>query len=274
MTLRHPITGDPILYAPLRAERPHAFAGAPDVERCPFCPGNESDTPPELVRIGDPWRIRVFPNKYPAAAGAEVIVESPRHDDTFASLEHPAGVVRTYVERLHAHAGAPFTALFRNEGERAGSSIAHVHSQIVPLPFVPPRIAREAEGFARAGSCPLCRIDGHVIAETESLVWLAPAASWMPYQQWILPKRHIGSITAFDAVELDELASLLRASAAAMEKMNAAYNWMFLEFSRERAAHAYVEILPRMTTIAGLELGTGTFVEIMDPAVAARRLQE
>src|SRR5687768_4156470 len=83
----HPLTGEPILFAPNRAARPRAF-GDPSSERCPFCPGHESDTPAEVARIGDPWRVRVFPNKYPPVDGAEVIVEAPGHDDPFHSIEH------------------------------------------------------------------------------------------------------------------------------------------------------------------------------------------
>ena len=66
------ITGEPTLFAPERAARPHAFAGDRDAGRCPFCAGHEEDTPPSLATVGDPWRVRVFPNKYPSIAGAEV----------------------------------------------------------------------------------------------------------------------------------------------------------------------------------------------------------
>ena len=67
MTLRnHPITGEPILFAPERASRPRAFAGDESTDRCPFCPGNETDTPPTIAAAGEPWRVRVFANKFPA----------------------------------------------------------------------------------------------------------------------------------------------------------------------------------------------------------------
>ncbi len=270
-TLRNPITGEPILFAPHRAERPHAFADDPALERCPFCPGHEGDTPPELARAGDPWNVRVVPNKYPPVEGAEVLVESARHDATFADLAHADEVVRVYVERLRAHAGAPYTALFKNEGLRAGSSIPHVHSQLVPLPFVPPRITRELAGFARG--CPLCDAAGSVIRESESFIWLAPAASWMPYQQWLVPRRHVAAMTELAPSELTELATLLRAASSATSRLGD-FNWAMMNFPRASNAHFYVEILPRITTIAGLELATGTFVEIVDPAAAARRLRD
>lgn len=265
---KNPLTGDEVIHALGRAARPRAFGEDVDA-RCPFCPGHEGDTPPEIARVGEPWRVRVFPNKYPPVDGAEVIVESPHHGTAFDSIEHAEDVVRTYVERYRAHADAAYVAMFKNEGARAGMSIPHVHSQLVPLPFLPPRIERELRGFARA--CPLCAPEGHVIRETPAYVWLAPHASAFAYQSWIVPKRHVCDASALDA--LDELAQLLRAAARAMRALGA-YNWMFMSFPRHANAHAYIDLTPRLASIAGLELGTGTFVEIIDPAAAAQRLRE
>jgi hypothetical protein len=44
------------------------------------------------------------------------------------------------------------------------------------------------------------------------------------------------------------------------------YNWLFMNFARRSAAHCYIELFPRVTMIGGFELGTGTFVQIVDPA--------
>lgn len=270
---RHPLTGDPILRAPARAHRPRAFDDAA-IDRCPFCPGHESDTPPEILRAGEPWSIRVVPNKYPPAEGAEVVIESPSHDATFESLADPDAVVRIYRERYRAHAGAAAVILFKNEGERAGASIPHLHSQLVPLPFVPPRIERELAGFGRAAICPLCRPQGVMIGESEHFLWLAPSPSPMPWQQWIVPRRHVAEMTAFTDGELADLARMLQRSSRAMRRIAGAYNWIFLNFRGAANAHAYVELFPRMTGIAGLELGSGTFVEIIDPEAAAERLRD
>lgn len=268
---RDPLTGDAILFAPERAARPRAF-GEASAERCPFCPANESDTPPAIATLGEPWRVRTFPNKYPPAMGAEVIVESARHEP-FDRIPHSAEVVAHYVARYRAHSEAAAVALFKNEGARAGSSIPHVHSQIVPLPFVPPRIARERDAFMLASACPLCGVEGETIRESAHFVWLAPLASKMPYQQWIVPRRHVAEMSAFSAEEIADLAELLAAASRAMLRLSESYNWMFLNFRATPAAHAYVELFPRMTQIAGLEFGTGTFVEIIDPSAAAERLR-
>lgn len=270
MIRRNPLTGDPILFAPARAERPRAF-GDDESARCPFCPGHESDTPPTIVQAGDPWRVRVFPNKYPSIEHAEVIVESPHHEHTFDRIEHAHDVVRTYADRYRAHANAQYTAIFKNEGTRAGASIAHVHSQVMPLPFTPPRIARELASFAHG--CALCALDGTIIRDGDAFTWIAPAASSFAYQQWLVPKRHVAELSDFDDDELRELASLLRTASRAMLTLSDSYNWMFMNFPRASGAHCYIDLVPRLASIAGLELGTGTFVEIIDPAAAAERLR-
>ena len=271
---RNALTGEAILFAPQRATRRGAFITNADSEdRCPFCPGHESDTPPELARIieGDRWTARVFPNRYPAIEGAEVIVESPDHDAQFESLERPGEIVRLYAERYRAHSRAPYIALFKNEGSEAGSSIPHLHSQLLPLPFVPPRVTRELAGFAHG--CPLCAEDEVAIAESDFWRWLAPHGSWMAYQQWIVPRRHVSALTDLNEAEIGELGLLLQRSSRATSAIAPAFNWTFMNFPGHGNAHFYVDVLPRMTTIAGLELGTGTFVEIIDPAAAAGRLR-
>lgn len=269
----HPITGDPIVFAPERASRPGAFGGE-DTGRCPFCPGHESDTPPTIAAVGDPWRVRVVRNKYPSVEDAEVIVESPQHEATFDRIAHTPDVMRTYVDRYRAHSGAAHVALFKNAGPGAGTSIPHIHSQVMPLPFVPPRVEREGQAFASATRCPLCTaLDAHVIRETSSFTWLAPAASWMAYQQWIVPKRHIAEMSAFDEQEIAELATLLQSASRAMLTLGDSYNWIFMNFARRDTAHCYIELFPRITAFGGFELGTATFVEIVDPAIAAQRLK-
>ncbi|HEX7154025.1 MAG TPA: hypothetical protein VF618_21235 [Thermoanaerobaculia bacterium] len=271
---RNAITGEPIVFAPGRAGRP----SVDDSSGCPFCPGNEQQTPPELTRLGElapgPWTARVFRNKYPAVTGHEVIVESHVHDDTFDRLTNAVDVVRLYRDRYAAHRDAAYTSLFKNHGARAGATIPHIHSQLMPLPFVPSRIARESEAFARAATCPLCAPLEHIIHETEHFRWLAPHASFIAYQQWLVPKQHVADFAVFQEAQLADLAALLQLATRATRTIADAHNWSFVSFPRTPTAHFYVELFPRLTTVAGFELGTGTFIEIIDPAAAARRLQD
>lgn len=267
---RHPISGEPILYAPGRAGRPNAF-GRDAGDACPFCPGNESQTPPSIAEIGDPWRVRVFPNKYPAVEGHEVIVDSNRHDAMFETLDNAAEVLSMYVDRYRAHADAAYVAVFKNEGERSGASIEHIHSQVMPVTFIPPRIERQLAGF-RDRNCPLCRID-ETLGENESFKRVAPAGSQHAYEQWIVPKQHREDFTSLDENEIVALGSILQTAVAAARRVSSAYNVLFMNFPRGSNAHFYVDVIPRTSAVAGFELATGTFIDIIDPAAAARRLK-
>jgi UDPglucose--hexose-1-phosphate uridylyltransferase len=262
----HPITGEPLLLAPVRADRPNTFDDRETV--CPFCPGHENETPPEIARVGEPWRLRVFPNKYPATDHHEVIVESPRHEGDFHALDD---AVRLYAARYHeliTRDGVRCVSLFKNHGPLAGASIEHVHSQIIGTGFVPPRVAREIEAFERAPACPLCAMPGVIIDENESFVWLAPHGSAMPYQQWIVPRAHANEMN-----DVDGLATFLERSASATTHIAPSFNWIFMNFAGAPRAHWYVELFPRLAMIAGFEIGSGSAINIIDPADAAAYFQ-
>jgi UDPglucose--hexose-1-phosphate uridylyltransferase len=268
----HPITGDPIVFAPERAGRPNAF-GREDAVVCPFCPGHESLTPPEIAHAGDPWRVRVFPNKYPAVDRHEIIVESNQHDATFDRIDNAVEVLSVCLDRYRAHADAAYVSLFKNEGERSGASIDHLHSQLMPLPMVPARVAREAAAFGAASSCPLCGPRENIIEENEGFLRFAPAGSQHPYEQWIIPKRHQPEIVSLTDDEVGRLATILQSAVRATRSIAAAHNILFMNFPRQRSAHFYIDLFPRLTSIAGFELATGMFIDIIDPAAAARRLR-
>jgi UDPglucose--hexose-1-phosphate uridylyltransferase len=297
---QNPITGDWIVLAPERSERPNAFlddAREPGPGQCPFCPGNEGMTPPEILRVGrDPWRLRLVPNKYPAvstgsafeangalAAGSghhEVLVESHEHGITIDRVrtEDVAAAVAICRDRYAklTEADRGHVAIFKNHGRAAGASISHIHSQILSLPFVPQRIREETAGFARAPECPLCSPSaGDLIASGRHFRWIAPAFAASPYQQWIVPLEHAPNLGRLSDAAASELAELLQRSVRAMNGLSPelAFNWMFLNFHQPRC-HWYVEIAPRLTTLAGFELGTASGIQIVDPARAARELRE
>ncbi|HEY6843218.1 MAG TPA: DUF4931 domain-containing protein [Thermoanaerobaculia bacterium] len=265
MIERNPITADPLIVAPERDERPNLYRD--DVDRCPFCPGHEADTPPEVWRDGTPWRIRVFPNKYPATETHEVIVESPDHRASFDQLppEHAAAAIDSYINRYYS-SHAEYTAIFKNHGPAAGASIPHAHSQLIGTPFLPRRIVREAIAFR--SRCPLCDLDEHPsIDETENYRWIAPRGSIMAYEQWIVPRRHAPQMR-----EGLELAAILQRSTRAMLTLSDSFNWMFINFPRHPKAHWYVQLFPRLSAHAGFELGTGSAITTVAPEEAARRI--
>jgi UDPglucose--hexose-1-phosphate uridylyltransferase len=268
----HAVTGEPLLLAPARAGRPNDFDEP--AQSCPFCPGNEDATPPEIARAGDPWRVRVFPNKYPATEHHEVIVESPRHDGAFhdLSITDAEQAVLLYAQRyrtLRERCGN--VLIFKNHGPAAGASLRHLHSQIVGTPFVPPRMAREIAGFAR-DECPLCTLPGVMIEETDSFAWIAPHASALPYQSWIVPRVHAPEFVPLTGVT--ELATLLGRASRAATSVCQSFNWIFMNFAASPRAHWYVEIFPRIANLAGFELGSGSAINIVDPEKAADALRE
>ncbi len=266
MIRRNPITGDPVLLAPERLLRPHALGGDEEIV-CPFCPGHEHETPPEIWRDGDPWSIRVFPNKYPASERHEIVVETASHDAHFEDLANAAAVVDAWLARYRALSPA---IIFRNDGRKAGASIAHAHSQILGTPFVPPRLAAEAEAFARAAQCPLCHIDGEpLVRESEHYRIVAPRGSSFAYEHWIVPRAH-----AHDVAEVHELAALLQSAARASRSVALGFNWIFMTFLKEPRAHWYVAVIPRLGGLAGYEVGAGGAINLVDPDEAAQTLRQ
>jgi UDPglucose--hexose-1-phosphate uridylyltransferase len=169
-----PFRGRWVNISPDRAARPSHLGDTAD--GCPFCPGNERETPPEVLAVRPPdrpadgpgWSLRVVPNRYPAltpaAAGAtpspgvfeamaavgrhEVLIETPDHRADWDDLPpaQMARVLRVLWRLVEQHEREPETAYvlaFRNRGQAAGASVAHPHTQILAMPVVPEVIARE-----------------------------------------------------------------------------------------------------------------------------------
>lgn len=294
----HPLTSEPILLSPERSERPGAWGQAPGSgsEPCPFCPGNEEETPPELARVetGSSWRSRVVPNKYPAlppidgVSSHEVLIDSPDHESPLEArdLEGWVEMIELWRERVDRHAtraGVESVLVFRNEGRGAGQSIAHPHSQLIALPFVPPRLGQELLAFESAAGCPLCAdttssSDGArlVVGARDGIVALCPRAPRLPYETWIVPERH----------EPDWRSCNFRAMAAVMRAAirSLLARWPAVAFNLalttapardvERGSfHWHLEILPRLTNVAGFELATGAWMNIVEPERAATELR-
>lgn len=196
-----PTTEEWVIIATERAKRPHAFRQQREEAKillrhddtCPFCPGNEAQTPPEVARYvtsddGDleGWDVRVVPNKFPALTPQgtterrkngdlfrhtdgigvhEVIIESPRHDLGVADMDEDqlTLVLRAYRDRYNALKSHPywrFITIFRNYGESAGTSLVHPHSQLIATPIAPTYLRRKYDVAFRyydaMGRCLYC----------------------------------------------------------------------------------------------------------------------
>jgi UDPglucose--hexose-1-phosphate uridylyltransferase len=213
-------------------------------------------TPPQTLVLpeeGD-WRVRVVPNLYPAFERHEVVVHSPRHVRSIAELEtrELELVAKAWRRRAAAEPGHVFPLL--NEGREAGASRPHTHSQLVWLPEPPP--ARK-------------RPRGEAFLERDGLAVTCPWASRLPYETVIAPIE-----AEPDAMSSPLLGPALELLAALVRRLHALEGPVPLNAWVESGADDWrVVLLPRLTILAGLELGAGVFVNPLPPEEAAARLQ-
>ena len=300
------------MIAPARARRPGASQRPTvpledDAAGCPFCAGRESATPPETFAIGPPgrpadapgWWVRVVPNKFPAfgpwtdegdrgglharkaARGRqEVVIHSPRHVRTFADLSgrEIEQVAEAWQNRAAAarEQGFPCVQALLNEGREAGASLAHSHSQLFWLESEPPLVAQERAAQEAEGGCVLCRVLGEeleqrirIVDERDGLVLLCPFASRQPYEMLIAPKECEG-----EPFEGQQLAAALRLLADGIRRLHSAEGAAPLNAWLHASGHWHLEIVPRLSVLAGLELGAGYFVNTLAPESAAGVLRE
>jgi UDPglucose--hexose-1-phosphate uridylyltransferase len=319
------LTGRSVLIAENRANRPNEFdayspsATSIDGEAasaavrsgrafaCPFCPGNEAETPPALFEHLDPenrWSIRVIPNKYPAVtetAGSafgvhEVIIETARHIDRTSLLSESElrQVFGTYAARLRHwrdDGRLAFGLLFKNQGPRAGASLAHLHSQFIALPAVPAAVdaelRRAKDWQSEHGSCAYChwihqeREAGvRVVGDSDGYIAFCPFVSLQPCEVWLLPATHEPAFEwATTDDSLSRLAKVCRLVVVAIESLVPASSFNMLlrtapwSGACETCFHWRIELQPRVNAIAGLESATGIYVNPVAPERAAAELR-
>ena len=261
-----------VIVSPQRLGRPD-HNGHSEKHDCPFCNGSEALTPPELYRIGkgEPntpgWKVRVIPNKFPITDVHEVVIHSPDHkaDIEDLSLGHVELIISTYRQRYNFHRKDGQVLIFCNHGEHAGASLTHPHSQIV---VIPKQI--NLETLSRE---PL----NNIVEETPFFNVYCPDFSQWPYEIWVSSKKEgtlFGDMTDEEVRALSQiLQKLIRRLKKIYEdrkisKMPFGYNFYF--FPKESW---YVRIIPRFVHRAGFELGTGLYVNVVDPMEAALELK-
>jgi UDPglucose--hexose-1-phosphate uridylyltransferase len=291
---------------------------------CPFCPGNEDKTPPEILAFrsggskpnGPGWRLRVVSNKFPAlrvegevkregvglydkmnGIGAhEVIIETPNHEATLPSLapKHFEEVLWAYRDRmldLRKDIRLRYAMIFKNQGEIAGATLEHPHSQLIALPSVPHLVMEEMSGardyYNYKERCIFCDIvrqevqqGERVILENSEFIVISPFASFSPFESWILPKRH-GSF--FEDCQVHEIQSLGGIFSEILRRLEKALDFPPYNFTlhttpfNERGLeyyHWHFEIIPKLTKFAGFEWGSGFFINPTPPEEAAKFLRE
>jgi UDPglucose--hexose-1-phosphate uridylyltransferase len=244
-----------VILAPVRKDRPHgdrppgeqaARPTPPPFDAdCPFCPGNEDQTPPEVMRrpADDGWHVRIVPNRYgvlegdggagrtgpplfrqmPGIGAHEVVIESARHDRRLdaMSLEEVTEVVRAWRDRYRQLVALPHTravVVFKNFGELAGASLVHPHSQIVAVPVFLPRLLRRLDVATRyydenGTNLYADLIDGElteqirVVERHGRIVTWCPFASQTKFETWIAPTFHESSFGDTTDEDLPDIAA-------------------------------------------------------------------
>jgi UDPglucose--hexose-1-phosphate uridylyltransferase len=204
--------------------------------------------------------VRVVPNLYPAFERQEVVVHSPEHIRTIADLddEQLAVVAEAWRRRREAEPAGYLHAIV-NEGKAAGGSLAHSHSQLVWLPGEPPAVVAESE-FA---------LDGEPVLERDGVAAVLPRAGRVPYEGIVAPTEVEPDVWTSDrlATALQVLAELTRrihAVAGGPVPLNA---WL------HTGKGWHIEVFPRLTVLAGLELGAEVYVNTVAPDEAAEQLR-
>ncbi|MBI3723489.1 galactose-1-phosphate uridylyltransferase [bacterium] len=337
--LRHdPFQRRWVIIATERTRRPQGYARGPEALPrggfCPFCPGNESSTPPEIRSVRDDgsaangpgWKLRVIPNKFPAlrvegeleregvglfdrmsGVGAhEVIVDGPEHsrhlaDMSYGEIERVIDAASERLRDLQRDHRLKYVLIFKNHGEAAGASLAHPHTQIIATPVTPRTVAAELEAaqahFRAKERCLYCDVlsqevkDGSRIVRVDSsFVVLTPYASRFPFELMVLPRKH--SCT-FGEMSADERSALARALRDTLRRLKVAlddppFNFMIhtspnLDYEPARPFHFqtlrwdyhwHMEIIPRLTRVAGFEWGTGFYINPTPPEDAAAFLRQ
>jgi UDPglucose--hexose-1-phosphate uridylyltransferase len=327
---KNPITREWVIIATERGKRPTDFRSEPKAPppahspTCPFCPGNEALTPPEVLAFRDAgtapnspgWWVRVVPNKYPALAiegalnkaplgmydsmngvGAhEVIIETPEHNRSIANLpvkgvEDVFWACRSRYLDLKQDPRLKYVLIFRNHGAVAGASLEHPHSQLIATPMVPKMVMEELEGAERyeqyRDRCIYCDIVREELASGERLVSqndeflvFEPYSSQYPFETWIMPKEHSASFTKLTEQQHHQFAAIVKETMLRIQIClnDPPYNYLMhtapCEQDDEGRFHWHLELAPRLAIAAGFEMGTGIYINVTPPELAAQYLRE
>lgn len=334
---KDPVIGRWVIIATERSRRPDHFRDSSRVNGedpvCPFCEGNESQTPPEIYAIRKDrsqankpgWELRVIPSIAPflrvegeadrqgkglydlmSGIGAhEVVVETNQHIANMADLsrEQIDRVLASYVNRitdLEKDQRFKYVLVFKNYGQpAAGGKHKHARSQLIATPVNPKRVKEELVGarqyydiHERCVFCDIIRQElvsqERVVLDIDGFVAITPFASRFPFEVWILPKKHSPDFISIGEQQRGHLAELLKRvlmkfkvglndppysyiiHSAPFRHMTAPGYWKTIDYDY----HWHIEIMPRLTRVAGFEWGTGFYICPVKPEETATFLRE
>ena len=254
--------------------------------RCPFCAGSESDTPPEVFRIGEGeknkpgWQVRVFANLFPITDIHEVVVHSPDHEKNIEdfSLEQVESIIKTYINRLNFLNGKGKIFIFHNYALISGASLVHPHSQITVVPNDVPTDTIPVQPII------------NIIEQNDDFVSYSPEYSEWSYEVWIKALGQSKFENLNDS-EIKSLAVILQSMILKLKKIHDknphyskkpfGYNFYILipsvipaEAGIQNTSNAWdLRIIPRFMERAGFELSTGIMVNSVEAKRASEELR-
>lgn len=226
----------------------------------------------------------------------EVIIETPNHHENFADFtpSKMARVFRAYKDRIQDLENDPrfrYVMVFKNHGRAAGASLEHSHSQLIALPILPRMIVSELDGakshYNYKERCVFCDIirqeiqsKERVVCQNDSFITITPFAPRTPFEMWVLPKKHNSNFSSMGETELHSLAEVFGESLQRLCTCieNVPYNFVLhtepLHSNGLEYYHWHFEIVPKLTSIAGFEWGSGFYINPLPPEEAAAYLRD
>ena len=322
-----------VLIAPERMRRPDTLAAPAKstLKTCPFCEGNEGMTPPEVyaVRVNEEnarnWKVRVVPNLYKAVqieledysklsgmfesvsgVGAhEIVIDTPSHDIRMADLDTVEirdwlSTIAARIADLRQDSRLIHTSIFKNQGENAGATQQHPHTQIIALPITPSNelnlLERHMQYYRRHGRSKVEDIlenerlaEVRIISERGDFTAYCPYASAFPFEVIIAPRRALTNLDELNRDDMASLADLMKEVFARLDNQlgnfdfNVAFRLAPLNANFENAPYFphvkqffrfTIRIIPRIYRLGGFELSTGMIINTVEPEEAATLLRE
>ncbi|GAK55260.1 galactose-1-phosphate uridylyltransferase [Candidatus Vecturithrix granuli] len=227
----------------------------------------------------------------------EVLIETPKHDMTIPQMElkdveNMFWGFRDRILDLKKDERFKYIMVFKNHGSAAGASLEHPHSQLIALPIVPLVVQTEMEGastyYNYKDRCVFCDIihqeqtmQARLVSENDDFIVICPYAPRFPFETWVLPKHHSSVFEDCRKGEYTNLARALQQTITRMDKVlqDPPYNFIIhnAPLHEEHEVpyyHWHIEIMPKLTKVAGFEWGTGFYINPTPPEDAATFLRE
>lgn len=226
----------------------------------------------------------------------EVIIETPDHDKSLMQLadrrvEDVLWAYRDRIVDLKNDKRFRYILIFKNHGPAAGASLEHSHSQLIALSVVPKRVREEVDNcktyYTLKERCLFCDIirqevesGVRIISENEHFMTIAPWAPRFPFETWILPKTHGSAFENSPSHIYEGLARILKDLLVRMDRVldSPAYNYIIHTSPVGEETNAYyhwhIEMMPKLTKVAGFEWGTGFYINPTPPEESAKFLRE